>query len=155
MASKDMSVALTLILVMIQFVGFGSADINADIGECQNELLVLEPCLTYVQGGSKTPTLDCCGGVKQVLQKSKVCLCVLVKDRDDPDIGFKFNATLALGLPHRCNAPSNVNECPCKYFYFRTHPTVLIYIGVFVWSPTITIKFLFYPIRCTCMSLIN
>lgn len=118
MASKHMTVALT-ILVLIQFVGFGSADIEKDMDQCENQLTALGPCLSYVQGGAKTPTLDCCAGLKQVLQKSKVCLCILIKDRDNPKLGLKLNATLAMGLPGRCNAPSNVNECPCKYYYFR------------------------------------
>ncbi|KAL8099463.1 non-specific lipid transfer protein GPI-anchored 14-like [Apium graveolens] len=112
MASKHMTVALT-ILVLIHFVGFGSADIGKDITQCADQLTVLGPCLPYVQGGAKTPTLDCCAALKPVLQKSKVCLCVLIKDRDDPGLGLKINGTLALGLPQRCNAPSSsVNECP-------------------------------------------
>ncbi|KAK1356174.1 AAI domain-containing protein [Heracleum sosnowskyi] len=127
MASKQyITVALT-ILVLIQFVGFGSADISKDINQCESQLIVLEPCLTYVQGGAKTPTLDCCAGVKQVLQKSKVCLCILVKDRDHPEIGFKFNATLALGLPARCNAPSSVNECPALLHLTAGSPEAKIF----------------------------
>lgn len=112
MASKDMSVVALTILVLIQF---GSADIEKDRAQCGNQVTALLPCLTYVQGGDKAPTMDCCAAIKQVLQKSKVCLCVLIKDRDDPGLGINFNATLALGLPQRCNAPSSsVNECPGK-----------------------------------------
>lgn len=118
MASKDMTVALT-ILVLIQFVGLGSADIDKDIDLCQSQVSGLVPCLPFVQGGAKTPTLDCCTGLKQVLKKSKVCLCVLIKDRDEPKLGLKINATLALGLPAHCNAPSSsVNECPGEYYYY-------------------------------------
>ncbi|KAF1002367.1 hypothetical protein AG4045_004085 [Apium graveolens] len=113
MASKYMTVASTIIL-FIYFVEFGSAEIEKDKNQCQKQLFVLGPCLPYVQGGTKTPTLDCCAAVKQVLQKSKVCLCVLIKDRDDLTLRFKINATLALGLPERCNAPSSVSECPGK-----------------------------------------
>ncbi|KAL2239694.1 UNVERIFIED_CONTAM: hypothetical protein Sindi_0610600 [Sesamum indicum] len=62
--------------------------------------------------------MDCCTGFKEVLQKSKECLCLLVKDRNDPSLGFKINATLALSLPSKCNAPVNqsITDCPGKYY---------------------------------------
>ncbi|CAD6202261.1 unnamed protein product [Miscanthus lutarioriparius] len=55
---------------------------------------------------------DCCGGLRQVLGKSPKCLCVLVKDKDDPNLGIKINATLALALPNACGATrANVSHC--------------------------------------------
>ncbi|KAM2697924.1 hypothetical protein EV1_036987 [Malus domestica] len=43
--------------------------------------------------------------------KSKKCLCVLSKDRNDPNLGLKINATLALNLPSSCHVPINISRC--------------------------------------------
>ncbi|KAF5200387.1 Yls3, partial [Thalictrum thalictroides] len=83
-----------------------------DRDECASQLVGLSTCLPYVSGTGKAPTPDCCKGLKQVLGKSRKCLCVLVKDRDDPELGLNINATLALGLPAVCKAQSNASECP-------------------------------------------
>ncbi|KAK8498223.1 hypothetical protein V6N13_095468 [Hibiscus sabdariffa] len=78
---------------------FASSDVNQDKAECANQLVGLAPCIPYVGGEAKTPTVGCCGGIKQVLDKSKKCLCVLLKDKDDPSLGLKINTTLAATLP--------------------------------------------------------
>ncbi|XP_059665047.1 non-specific lipid transfer protein GPI-anchored 14-like [Cornus florida] len=113
MDSKHMSLqAMYSCMLLMVLVGFANSDIAKDREECADQLVGLTTCLPYVGGDSKAPTLDCCTGIKQVLQNSKKCLCVLVKDRNDPSLGLKINATLALGLPTTCHAPSNVSECP-------------------------------------------
>ncbi|KAK9273419.1 hypothetical protein L1049_018229 [Liquidambar formosana] len=111
MDSKDVTMVFSCILVLM-LVGFGSSDIAQDKTECADQLVGLATCLPYVGGDSKAPTLDCCTGLKQVLNKSKKCLCILVKDRNDPSLGLKINATLALNLPTACHAPANISECP-------------------------------------------
>ncbi|XVE60096.1 hypothetical protein DITRI_Ditri05aG0099600 [Diplodiscus trichospermus] len=103
---------LTLSFIMLlMLLGFASSDTNQDRTECANQLVGLAPCLPYVGGQAKTPTIDCCGGLKQVLDKSERCLCVLIKDKDDPSLGLKINATLAATLPSTCRAPVNITEC--------------------------------------------
>ncbi|KAK4777784.1 hypothetical protein SAY87_017971 [Trapa incisa] len=87
------------------------ADMNQDRAECVDQLTGLMTCLPYAEGKDKTPTIDCCSGLKQVLDKSKKCICVLIKDRDDPNLGIKLNATLALDLPDACHAPTNITQC--------------------------------------------
>ncbi|KAB2607510.1 protein YLS3-like [Pyrus ussuriensis x Pyrus communis] len=110
--SKDVSVqALTCALVLIFLVGFGSCNIDQDRAECTDQLVGLAPCIPYVGGDAKTPTLDCCSGIKEVVQKSKKCLCILIKDRDDPKLGLKINSTLALNLPSSCHVPVNISTC--------------------------------------------
>ncbi|KAF5447986.1 hypothetical protein F2P56_033495 [Juglans regia] len=101
----------TLLPLLLLLLGFASSNLDQDRAECADQLVGLATCLPYVGGDAKTPTLDCCTGIKQVLEKSKKCLCVLIKDRDDPKLGLKINATLALGLPNACHAPSNISEC--------------------------------------------
>lgn len=93
---------------------FSVADFASDRAECTNQLVGLATCLPYVQGNAKAPTPDCCTGLKEVLSKSPKCLCVLVKDRDDPQLGIKINVSLALALPDACSTPAKISECPSK-----------------------------------------
>ncbi|XVF19166.1 hypothetical protein REPUB_Repub11eG0086200 [Reevesia pubescens] len=110
MESKHETLNLSFILLLM-LLGFASSDINQDKTECANQLVGLAPCLAYVGGEAETPTIDCCSGLKQVLDKSRKCLCVLIKDRDDPSLGLKINATLAATLPSTCRAPVNMTQC--------------------------------------------
>ncbi|KAK9154586.1 hypothetical protein Sjap_002066 [Stephania japonica] len=92
-----MSCFLTTVLLLLN-CGVVRADMAKDRDDCANQLVGLATCLPYVSGTAKAPTLDCCTGLKEVLSKSRKCLCILVKDRNDPNLGFQINATLALGL---------------------------------------------------------
>uniref|UniRef100_A0A0D9VPY0 Bifunctional inhibitor/plant lipid transfer protein/seed storage helical domain-containing protein n=1 Tax=Leersia perrieri TaxID=77586 RepID=A0A0D9VPY0_9ORYZ len=103
-------VAMAIVMAMVATT---RGDMSADRTECAEQLVGLAPCLQYVQGEAKAPAPDCCGGLRQVLGKSPKCLCVLVKDKDDPNLGIKINATLALALPSACGAThANVSHCP-------------------------------------------
>ncbi|XP_027347727.1 protein YLS3 [Abrus precatorius] len=97
--------------MVLLLVGFGRCDLNQDKAECSDKLLGLASCLSYVGGESKAPTLDCCSGLKGVIDKSKRCLCILIKDRDDPNLGLNINVTLALNLPTACHTPTNITQC--------------------------------------------
>ncbi|XP_010917572.1 non-specific lipid transfer protein GPI-anchored 14 [Elaeis guineensis] len=100
-----------LLLVLCLF-STASSDVSSDQKECSDQLVGLATCLSFVQGNAKAPTPDCCTGLKQVLAKSPKCLCILIKDSDDPQLGIKFNVSLALRLPSLCSAPANISECP-------------------------------------------
>ncbi|KAL5976721.1 hypothetical protein ACLOJK_021054 [Asimina triloba] len=102
---------LSSIVLIIWLVSHAKSDFASDQNECGAQLLSLATCLPYVQGQAKTPTPDCCTGLKQVLAKSRKCLCVLIKDRNDPDLGLNINATLALRLPGACGSAVNATEC--------------------------------------------
>ncbi|KAI3809478.1 hypothetical protein L1987_25454 [Smallanthus sonchifolius] len=99
--------AITMVLV-----GLSKGDFDKDKKQCADTLVGLATCLPYVSNQAKAPTTDCCAKLKPVLDKNRVCLCILVKDRDEPGLGVKINATLALGLPDSCHLPSNITECP-------------------------------------------
>ncbi|KAG8637306.1 non-specific lipid transfer protein GPI-anchored 6 isoform X2 [Manihot esculenta] len=105
------SKALLLATGFMMVLGVAISDTEQDKTECANQLVGLATCLPYVGGTAKTPALDCCTGLKQVLEKSTKCLCLLIKDRDDPSLGIKINATLAATLPSACKAPANVTQC--------------------------------------------
>lgn len=103
--------AIPYILVLLMLVGTARSDFQQDRTECADQLVGLATCLPYVGGDAKAPTIDCCSGLKQVLDKSVKCLCVLIKDRDNPDLGIKFNVSLVAKLPSLCHAPVNVTNC--------------------------------------------
>jgi hypothetical protein len=101
-----------LVLLISVMVSSAIADSAKDIEECQPQLVGMATCLPYVNGEAKVPTPDCCTGLKQVLKNNKKCLCVIIRDRNDPNLGLQINLTRALGLPSTCNAPANVSQCP-------------------------------------------
>ncbi|GAA0143927.1 hypothetical protein LIER_42783 [Lithospermum erythrorhizon] len=101
-------------------LAYVKCDTAKDKEECTQQLVGLATCLPYVGGNAKSPTPDCCNGLKQVLKTNKKCLCVIVEDRNDPDLGLDINVTLALGLPSVCNAPANITKCPGKYLKYKT-----------------------------------
>lgn len=112
MARRWAAVLLVLATAMATSMMTACGDMSADKTECADQLVGLAPCLQYVQGQARAPPPDCCGGLRQVLGKSPKCLCVLVKDKDDPNLGIKINATLALALPNACGAThANVSHC--------------------------------------------
>ncbi|CAN6209620.1 unnamed protein product [Urochloa humidicola] len=113
-SNSFLALAAAAVIIMSSpsaMVGVGG-DFAADRAECSDKLVGLATCLTYVQDQAAAPTPDCCAGLKTVLQSSRKCLCVLVKDKDDPNLGLKLNVTKALGLPAVCNAPANISDCP-------------------------------------------
>ncbi|CAN4110439.1 unnamed protein product [Withania somnifera] len=111
MVSYNMQYQFTLVLFFMLCV-FGNSDTEKDKQECTQSLIGLATCLPYVGGNAPAPTPDCCNGLKQVLKASKKCLCLLIKDRNDPDLGLQLNVTLALTLPSACQVPANISECP-------------------------------------------
>ncbi|KAJ1426081.1 Bifunctional inhibitor/plant lipid transfer protein/seed storage helical domain [Sesbania bispinosa] len=97
-SKRAMNLALFSTLLLL-LVGLASSDINQDKTECTDKLIALSNCLPYVSGQAQTPTIDCCAGLREVIDKNKRCLCILIKDHDDPNLGIKLNVTLALKLP--------------------------------------------------------
>ncbi|WVZ14954.1 hypothetical protein V8G54_012520 [Vigna mungo] len=78
----------------------------------KESLTGIATCLPYLGGEAKAPTADCCSGLTEALKSNKKCICVILKDRDDPDLGLKINITIAAGLPSLCRAPDNISQCP-------------------------------------------
>ncbi|XP_019414694.1 PREDICTED: protein YLS3-like isoform X2 [Lupinus angustifolius] len=106
-----LSSSAIVLVVLLLGAGFARSDLSKDRDECADKLVGLANCLPYVGGEVKTPTIDCCSGLKVVLDTSKKCICILIKDRDDPTLGFKINATLAVQLPTACHTPANISQC--------------------------------------------
>ncbi|KAK4787775.1 hypothetical protein SAY86_011608 [Trapa natans] len=111
-ASLVLATYAAMILCCVTGGASGADDASKDRDECTDQLVGMATCLPYVQGEARAPTPDCCTGLKQVLATSKKCLCVIVKDGNDPQLGLNINVTLALGLPSICQASVNVSHCP-------------------------------------------
>ncbi|KAF5736388.1 protein YLS3-like [Tripterygium wilfordii] len=111
-SGQPLPVLLVLVLVSSIHVDISMADSSKDREECADQLVGLATCLPYVGGEAKSPTPDCCSGLKQVLKSNKKCLCVVIRDRNVPELGLNINATLALGLPTACHTSANVSKCP-------------------------------------------
>ncbi|KAE8808654.1 lipid transfer protein [Hordeum vulgare] len=108
------AVLLMLLAVAAAVAGPAVADFAADKAECADKLMGLATCLTYVQltATAPAPTPDCCSGFRQVLGTSKRCMCILVKDRDEPALGIKVNITRSMNLPSVCNIAATFSDCP-------------------------------------------
>ncbi|XP_027335718.1 protein YLS3-like [Abrus precatorius] len=106
----DLALSSTIVVVVL-LVGVARSDLAKDREECADKLIGLASCVPYVGGEAKAPTIDCCSGLKVVLDKSRKCICILIKDRDDPNLGIKINASLAIQLPSACHAPANISQC--------------------------------------------
>ncbi|KAM0950005.1 putative bifunctional inhibitor/plant lipid transfer protein/seed storage helical [Dioscorea sansibarensis] len=112
-SSSSLLMLLKLLLIAFRFADFARSDFAADQAECTNQLVGLASCLSFVQQiDIQSPTPDCCDDFRKVVRNSFKCLCVLIKDRDEPQLGIKVNITRALILPAKCNAPANVSDCP-------------------------------------------
>ncbi|KAL0383783.1 UNVERIFIED_CONTAM: protein YLS3 [Sesamum calycinum] len=99
-------------VIMVMMVCGGRSDFAQDRKRCQDQLVSLSSCIEFVSGDAKAPTQSCCSELSKDVIKSKLCLCILVKDRNEPQLGFKLNATLALTLIPLCHIPSDASVCP-------------------------------------------
>ncbi|KAJ0255507.1 Non-specific lipid transfer protein GPI-anchored 22 [Hirschfeldia incana] len=101
------------ITVAVLFLGVRS-DLNQDIKGCQDSMSDLYSCLPFVTSKAKDPDSTCCTTLKEKIDKgqTKRCLCTLVKDRDDPSLGFKVDANRAMSLPSTCHVFANISQCP-------------------------------------------
>ncbi|XP_024174750.1 non-specific lipid transfer protein GPI-anchored 14 isoform X2 [Rosa chinensis] len=109
--SQRSVVVVVLVLMLTTTTTVKVVDGGA-VDECAQQLAGMATCLPYVQGEAMAPTPDCCSGLKQVLSTNKTCLCVIIQDRNDPDLGLQINVTLALGLPSVCHVAANISKCP-------------------------------------------
>ncbi|XP_014624270.1 non-specific lipid transfer protein GPI-anchored 14 [Glycine max] len=75
-------------------------DSAQDKQRCAESLTGVTTCLPYLGGDTKAPTADCCSGLTQAMKTNKKCVCLILKDRDDPDLGLKINMTIAAALLH-------------------------------------------------------
>ncbi|CAI9100986.1 OLC1v1038186C1 [Oldenlandia corymbosa var. corymbosa] len=112
MAKMNVCVRMMIIILVLMMIASNvSSDFAEDKKECQNQLLSISPCLPFLSEQSKFPTPICCINLGDKYDQKRRCLCMAVKDRNEPGFGIKVNATLALGLPSICRIPNNVTQC--------------------------------------------
>lgn len=122
---KMLALCLT---IAIMFFGVRS-ELNQDIKGCQESMSDLYSCLAFVTNKAKAPDSTCCSTLKEKLDKgqTKRCLCILVKDRDDPGLGYKVDANRAMSLPSTCHVPANISQCPGERLHSKLFS--IIYSG--------------------------
>ncbi|XP_074292626.1 non-specific lipid transfer protein GPI-anchored 14-like [Silene latifolia] len=121
----------SVVVLLMMLVIIANGDINEDKKECADPLVGLATCLPYVGNQAKAPTMDCCTGLNQVLKTNKKCLCILIKDKDDPSLGLKINTTLALGLPVKCNSPDHdISVCPALLHLAPNSPDAKVFTEI-------------------------
>ncbi|KAL2510706.1 Bifunctional inhibitor/lipid-transfer protein/seed storage 2S albumin superfamily protein [Abeliophyllum distichum] len=87
------------------------SDIPSAQSGCTKTLMVLYPCLNYVNGNSSTPSSSCCSQLSSVVKSQPQCLCALLNG-DASSYGVNINQTLALALPGACNVQTPpVSRC--------------------------------------------
>ncbi|RZB61726.1 Protein YLS3 [Glycine soja] len=75
-------------------------------------LLLREKMISHVSTSDETlDAIHCCSGLTQAMKTNKKCVCLILKDRDDPDLGLKINMTIAVGLPSLFKTPDNLSQC--------------------------------------------
>ncbi|KAH9307859.1 hypothetical protein KI387_035770, partial [Taxus chinensis] len=78
-------------------------------------------------GNANIPTKDCCNGLLQLHKNTPKCLCVLIKDSTDPQLGITINVTLALQLPEVCKVATNISTCPALLHMSPNSPEAQIF----------------------------
>ncbi|KAJ7969955.1 Lipid transfer protein [Quillaja saponaria] len=102
-----------ILLLLVVLNSRAMADSAKDKEECLELLTEMTTCVPYIGGTAQSPPTTCCNGLKQVLKNNnKKCICVIIKDRNDPDVDLKMNLTLALGLPSACKVSDDFSQCP-------------------------------------------
>ncbi|TKY45180.1 YLS3 protein [Spatholobus suberectus] len=101
-----------VLAIALALINHAMGDSAQEKQKCAEQLTGVATCLPYLGGDAKAPTADCCSGLTQAIKTNKKCICVILKDRDDPDLGLKINITIAVGLPSLCKAPDNLSQCP-------------------------------------------
>ncbi|KAM7462821.1 hypothetical protein LguiA_030942 [Lonicera macranthoides] len=74
---------------------------------CNNAIMSLEPCLSYVTDNSESPSSSCCSSLASVVETQPECLCGLINGGSIPNI----DRQRVLGLPATCNVqtpPANL-----------------------------------------------
>lgn len=117
-SAPSISILIPLIVTIV-VVGLGGGGVHSlgddseeEMQKCVEQLEVMVKCLPYVAGAAKAPTPECCTGFNQAIKTVNRCVCLVVKDRNHPRLGFYLNITLVLRLPDACQAPENFSHCP-------------------------------------------
>ncbi|KAL3533965.1 hypothetical protein ACH5RR_007486 [Cinchona calisaya] len=110
-SARVFSLWLIILMMMVGCVILVRCDFAQDKKECQDQLIGLSPCISFISEEEKSPSPVCCLKLGINFEQKRKCMCMLVRDRNDPGVGFKINATLALSLPFICHIPSNETEC--------------------------------------------
>lgn len=80
--------------------------LDVEATECEARLLLLLPCMTFVQGLVNVPSQLCCDNLADVYIHHPTCLCSLLNESTTT-----INHTLAMRLPPLCNVAIKASRC--------------------------------------------
>ncbi|XP_068658029.1 non-specific lipid transfer protein GPI-anchored 29-like [Aristolochia californica] len=98
------SVAFTL---LVSVPGSHSSDAT-ELADCRPLLLLLAPCVPFVQGSMPAPVRSCCNNLNDLVTQQPECLCLLLNNT----FSLPVNQTQALRLPQLCNLKADPSSCP-------------------------------------------
>ncbi|CAH9143292.1 unnamed protein product [Cuscuta epithymum] len=105
----------TIAVLLLVVVGLDVTDAQAPAGapseaaeDCVTELLGMSDCLTYVEAGSNLtmPEKGCCRELKEIVNNHPVCLCKLLADPNNNNVGIAIELKKAFNLPAVCKIDS-------------------------------------------------
>ncbi|CAN6301964.1 unnamed protein product [Urochloa humidicola] len=111
-AMAILALAALLATAAVRVDGATAAAAPAPAADCNDALMSLAGCLSYVQEGStvSTPDPSCCSGLKDVVRNEVACLCQVLQGGQN--LGISFNMTKALQLPAACKVKTPpVSKC--------------------------------------------
>ncbi|KAJ3679683.1 hypothetical protein LUZ60_017694 [Juncus effusus] len=71
---------------------------SANPARCGASLVLLAPCMPFVQGAGLAPPDQCCDSVAELIRDQADCVCSVI----DSSSSFPINRTLVLALPSLC-----------------------------------------------------
>ncbi|KAJ4765311.1 Bifunctional inhibitor/lipid-transfer protein/seed storage 2S albumin superfamily protein [Rhynchospora pubera] len=104
------SILLTLVLITTTTSTQTLSD-SPDMAQCSASLLLLAPCMPFVQGVGPTPTDQCCTGLANLVRDQPSCICPMLGSSGS----LPVNRSLVLQMPALCHVDmaNNINiTCP-------------------------------------------
>ncbi|KAJ4794192.1 Bifunctional inhibitor/lipid-transfer protein/seed storage 2S albumin superfamily protein [Rhynchospora pubera] len=104
------SILLTLVVITTTTSTQTLSD-SPDMAQCSASLLLLAPCMPFVQGVGPTPTDQCCTGLANLVRDQPSCICPMLGSSGS----LPVNRSLVLQMPALCHVDmaSNINiTCP-------------------------------------------
>ncbi|KFK22172.1 hypothetical protein AALP_AAs71527U000100, partial [Arabis alpina] len=106
---------VALIMATMVVLAAGEENKSIDKEACKEQRLGMATCIPFMKGQAKSPTPDCCSGLKTIINSDKNCICMIIQDRNEPDLGDlqnQINVSIAFTLPSICHVTANVAKCP-------------------------------------------
>lgn len=89
---------LLILTVIIITTPIRTLSDSPDMAQCSGSLLLLAPCMPFVQGVGPTPTDQCCTGLANLVRDQPECVCTVLGSSGS----LPVNRSLVIQLPALC-----------------------------------------------------